>query len=81
MKDPTETIRRMEQSIINANVGPRDAMEARYGQVWSTDEMQKEFTVSGFQAPYVVVTRKSDNKVGSLQFAHSPRFYFNWKED
>lgn len=81
MSDPTENIRRVEQAVINANAGPREEMEAKYGQVWSTDELSEEFTVTGFAAPYVIVTRKSDNKVGSLQFAHSPRFYFNWKED
>ena len=26
----------------------------------------------------VVVTRKSDNQKGSLEFQHSPRFYFDF---
>lgn len=59
----------------------RPEYEAKHGQVWTTAEMQAEFTVMGFAAPYVVVTRKSDGKVGSLQFTHSPRFYFKWEED
>jgi hypothetical protein len=81
MSDPTENIRRVEQAVINASAGPREEMEAKYGQVWDTQEMQAEFTVTGFAAPYVVVTKKDTGEKGSLQFAHSPRFYFNWKAD
>jgi hypothetical protein len=29
----------------------------------------------------VVVKRKSDGVVGSLEFQHHPRFYFNFAED
>jgi hypothetical protein len=43
--------------------------------------MSEEFTVKGFAAPFVVVMRKSDGVVGSLEFQHSPRFYFNFQED
>jgi hypothetical protein len=32
-------------------------------------------------APYVIVRRKVDGAVGSLEFQHQPRFYFNWQED
>lgn len=56
----------------------REELEHRYGTVWDTNQMMEEFTVMGFSAPYVVVTRKIDNVEGSLQFTHSPRFYFNW---
>jgi hypothetical protein len=59
----------------------RKLFQDAYGKVWDTKELQEDFNVNGFSAPYVVVVRKSDNKVGSLQFSHSPRFYFNWKED
>ncbi len=46
---------------------------------WNTSELQKEFEVIGFQAPYVVVIRKSDRVKGSLEFTHNPRLYFGWK--
>jgi hypothetical protein len=32
-------------------------------------------------APLVVVERKSDGQVGSLEFTHMPRLYFNWIAD
>lgn len=58
----------------------RKQFENQYGQVWDTQELQKDYIVVGFQAPYVVVERKSDGLQGSLEFSHFPRFYFNWKE-
>ena len=81
MPDLTENTRRTECADINANAGPREEMEAQYGKVWDTDEMQEEFQALSFMAPYIIVRRKADGVKGSLQFAHSPRFYFNWKAD
>lgn len=51
------------------------------GETWTTDELQRDFTVEAFLAPYVVVRRKSDGKKGTLEFKHSPRIYFDFKED
>jgi hypothetical protein len=50
-------------------------------QVWTTEQMRDDFTVLGFQAPFVVVTRKADGARGSLMFTHQPRFYFAWQPD
>ena len=50
-------------------------------KTWTTDELQEDFEVIGFQAPFVVVRRKSDGVLGSLQFTQSPRVYFGWVED
>jgi hypothetical protein len=80
MADVTEPYRRARVAEINAAPGSREALEAKYGQVWSTDELSQEFEAIGFMAPLVVVRRKSDGKKGSLEFQHSPRFYFNWQE-
>jgi hypothetical protein len=78
--DTTENIRREMVDIINTNPpNERAAAEAKYGQVWTTDEASAEFEILGFMAPFVVVKRKSDNVKGSLMFQHSPRFYFNFK--
>ena len=57
----------------------KEALERKYGQVWTTDELARDFAVTGFLAPLVVVRRKSDGRVGSLEFSHTPRFYFNWQ--
>ena len=58
----------------------RQRLEDRYGQVWNTTEVQEEFEVLGFMAPFVVVVRKTDGKKGSLTFQHSPRFYFSFEK-
>jgi hypothetical protein len=66
---------------INSDPGSREALEKEYGQVWDTDELGRDFEVRGFSAPFVVVKRKSDGVVGSLEFQARPRFYFNFAED
>ena len=81
MQDLTEEIRRNMVAEINAEPGSREALEAEHGQVWNTEELQKDFAVRGFMAPSVVVKRKSDQKDGTLKFQHVPRFYFSWKVD
>ena len=48
---------------------------------WTTEELTRDFTVKGFMAPFVVVERKEDRKVGTLQFTHNPRVYFDFKGD
>ena len=81
MSDATEAIRRQQLAEINADPNGREALEAKHGQVWDTSELQRDFTVLGFMAPYVVASRKSDGKKGSLMFQGSPRFYFGWSAD
>lgn len=50
-------------------------------QTWDTKQLQEDFEVKSFVAPFVVVKRKSDGKMGSLQFHHMPRIYYGWVED
>ena len=73
-----EQQRRELQRELNENARERKELEECYGKVWSTDDLRKEFEVIGFMAPYVVVRRLSDNVKGSLEFQHSPRYYFNY---
>jgi len=80
-EDDTEQIRRAEQARINAIRAERTQLEEEHGKVWDTDELRAEFEVQGFMAPFVVARRRSDGKVGSLEFQHSPRYYFGWTED
>jgi hypothetical protein len=81
MPDPTEQIRKQRVAQINIEDNTRQSLEAKHGQVWSTEEMQEEYDALGFMAPLIVVSRKSDGAKGSLEFSHSPRFYFNWQAD
>jgi len=78
MSDETEPLRRKRLAEINAEPGSRAALEAQYGQVWTTQELSNDFEVIGFMAPLVVVRRKADGVKGSLEFQHSPRLYFNF---
>ena len=81
MSDPTEDIRRGLQQEINAVEGSREYLEAQHGQVWDTQELQSDFEVQGFMAPFIGVRRKSDGAKGSMEFQHAPRFYFNFQAD
>ena len=74
-----ETIRREMQARINAQRSEREALGAKHRQVWDTAEMQRDFSVIGFGAPLIVVTRKADNAKGSLYFQHNPRFYWGFQ--
>ena len=78
MSDLTETARRQRQTEINLVPGSREALEATYGNVWSTSELTEDFEVVGFLAPFVVALRRSDGQKGSLEFQANPRFYFNF---
>lgn len=51
------------------------------GQTWTTEELQRDFEVMGFAAPFVVARRRSDGQLGSLEFTNRPRVYFGWKPD
>jgi hypothetical protein len=56
----------------------REIIEAKHGAAWDTKELQRDYTVHSFMAPFVTVTRKSDGVKGSMQFTHMPRFYFGF---
>ncbi len=77
--DETEMLRRKRIAEINNDDLTREALEAKHGKVWSTDEMMEEFEAIGFMAPYVVVRMRSTGEKGSLEFSHSPRYYFNFQ--
>jgi hypothetical protein len=70
--------KRMVQLNADPEKNTRDELTTKYGQVWSASELVTDFDVQDFIAPYLVVRRKSDGKVGSMEFTHSPRFYFNF---
>lgn len=76
-----EFLRVKRRAEINAAPRSREELSRKYGQVWSTGELQRDFNVLGFVSPFVVVTRREDNQKGSLEFQHEPRFFFNWKPD
>ena len=76
MTDSTETIRR---EMLETNQPHVDLAHA--DKRYTTAEMSAEFTVHSFLAPFVIVTRKCDGVRGTMEFTHSPRFYFNFAAD
>lgn len=80
MKDKTENIRKLHAEISNSFPLEKAELEKHFGKVWDTKELSSDFHVIGFMAPYIVVERKSDKKKGSLEFQHSPRLYWNFRE-
>ena len=81
MVDVTEGVRREMVAELNAEQHTREELEKQYGQVWSTDQLREEFDVTGFMAPFVVVTRRSDEVRGTMMFVHMPRFYFSFNPE
>ena len=76
--DKTKNACRELARELNAEPGNRAALEAKHGQVWDTDELQRDFEVLGFLAPFIAVRRREDGVVGSIVFQHYPRFYFRF---
>ena len=79
--DATEDARRNRLDEINNEPGSRAALEAMYGHVWDTSELQRDFMVVGFLAPFIHVCRRDNGEEGSMEFQHDPRFYFNFQPD
>ncbi len=78
MNDCTEAFRRNLVQQLGTMAAERAALEEKHGQVWDTDELQRDFEVIGFLAPFVGVRRRADGVRGSLLFQASPRFYFGF---
>ena len=75
--DPTAPERRR----MIASGQPQVDLAADDGQRWTTAELQRDFQVLGFAAPFVVVRRRSDGQRGTLEFTHSPRIHFGFVPD
>ena len=56
----------------------KEQLEKKYGRVWTTKELQEDFIVHSFLAPYAYVTRKCDGVNGTIMFISKPRFYYNF---
>lgn len=63
------------------HIGVHDTGNQPQGQTWDTTQLQEDFEVLGFGAPFVSVRRRADGVKGTLEFTHRPRVYFGFKED
>ena len=55
----------------------RKALEAKFGKVWSAQELEQEFVVTAFIGSTVVVRRKADDRVGTLEFTNRLHLFYN----
>ena len=80
MHDDTEDYRRemIESGFVDAAA---TLVEALGGKTWSTAELQRDFVVRSFLAPYVLVTERASGRKGTLLFRNIPRTYYDWKPE
>lgn len=45
----------------------------------TTEQMQNNYEVLGFGHGFCACKRRKDGKIGSLDFIHSPRLYYNFR--
>jgi len=77
MSDPTESVRR--EMIREHNSMCREDIAAKYNSnVYDTEELQAEFEVLSFLAPFVFVKEKATGRKGTLKFQHMPRYYWGF---
>jgi len=89
MNDIATELRKANVAIIASEVESSDPLKERarlvaiHGttNVWNTSELQDKFRVLGFAAPFCIVQDKATNEKGTVEFQHSPRFYFNHQKD
>lgn len=77
--DADEITAQARRDMIDTGQPARD-LTADQGQTWTTAELRRDFEVTGFAAPFVFVTRRSDGQKGSLELTCSPHVYFGWAE-
>lgn len=71
----------LDEAYYTAIAEAKREFEATYGvgNVWTTRELEEQFTATGFSCGFAFVTRKSDGIKGCVSFQHSPRVYFDFR--
>ena len=49
------------------------------GECWTTEEVQEDFEITGFMAPFVTAVKRETKEKGTLVFVHRPRVYYGWQ--
>jgi hypothetical protein len=82
MSDPTQSYRRKRTAELAAEqTDNRAELEERHGQVFDPSELHQSYEVQGFMAPYVILRERATGKLGSMEFQHSPRYYWGFQAD
>jgi hypothetical protein len=60
----------------------RARLEERYGQVWDSFTLVRDFNIVRFADPLIVVVeRRADGVRGTVEYQHDPRFYWGFKPE
>jgi len=75
-------MRRKRRKVIAAQPAKtREELQALHGRVWTVQEVAKEFVITAIIDHTVVVRRKADDAVGTLQYQEGPPcLYFDFKQ-
>ena len=57
----------------------RKTLESQFGKVWSAEELEQDFIVTAFIGSTVVVRRKADDVVGTLEYTRRPLLFYNFQ--
>ncbi len=72
--------RRKTQRRIVPPPRTRAELEQEFGKVWDTQQLAHDFVITSIIGSTVVVRRKEDDVVGTLQHQSNPPLYFNFSE-
>ena len=74
-------MRRKRRNKVVVEAKSQAELEGLYGRVWTQQEVAKEFVITAIVGNTVVVRRKDDGTVGSLDYQTGPpNLYFNWRQ-
>jgi hypothetical protein len=79
--DPTESIRRTRQAELNSGAKPRDLLTITSGAMKPRISQRSRTSSVDHTCPYWASKDRTTGKKGSLEFQHSPRFYFKFVAD
>lgn len=68
-----------EENITMSERIDRATLEAKHGKVWSAEELVRDFIVTAFIGSTVVVRRRADDVVGTLEFTHRPHLFYSFQ--
>ena len=73
--------RRRRNVIIAQPTKSQSELEAQHGRVWTLREIAREFVITSIIGHTVVVRRKADDAVSTLEYQEGPPFlYFGFTE-
>ena len=74
-------MRRKRRKKVVVESKSREELEGLHGRVWTQEEVARVYIITSVIGNTVVVRRKDDGTVGSLDYQTGPpTLYFNWRQ-